>query len=248
VASIKPASPVLTRISIMTQPGGRFLAEGFTLKMLVGRAYNVPETRVLGAQGWMESDRYNIEARAEGGNMAPGQMGLMIQGLLEARFQLKAHLETRELPVYELVVARGGSKMKMSEDQTPPVPAAPGVRGAGPAGAPPRGAFNRGNGQLLGTAVPLSFVVNALSGQLGRPVIDKTGLSELFDIDLKWTPGAEQAPGPFGPERGGAPPPLPADGPSIYTAIQEQLGLRLESARGPVEVVVIDRAEKPSEN
>jgi uncharacterized protein (TIGR03435 family) len=118
--------------------------------------------------------------------------------------------------------------------------------------------FNRGNGQYQGTAVRLNAIVTALSQQLGRPVYDKTGLDGLYDISLNWTPGAEQVPGPFGPPPGappgaappggGAPPPADPSGPSIFTALQEQLGLRLESTKGPVEVVVIDSAQKPSEN
>jgi uncharacterized protein (TIGR03435 family) len=258
VASIKPAGPVVTRISIMVQPGGRLIAESFSLKMLVGRAYNVTDSRIIGGPSWVDSDRFNIEAKAQG-NMAPGQMGLLIQSLLEDRFQLRVHRETRELPVYELVVAKGGPKIKLSEDQTPPAPqgprpmepatrgAAPGQRGMpDPFSVPqPRGNFGRGNGQMRGTAVGLAPLVIALSQQLGRPVYDKTGLTGLYDYSVKWTPGAEQAPGPF-PE---APPPPSVDsGPSIFTALQEQLGLRLESTRGPVEVIVIDSAVKPSEN
>ena len=268
VASIKPAAPVVTRISISIQPGGRLLAEGFSLKMLVARAYNVPDSRISGGPNWVDSDRFNIEAKAEGENIAPGQMAPMIQALLEDRFQLKAHRENREMPIYELVVAKGGPKIKLSEDQTAaaptPRPVEPGPRGepvagvrggagAGARGAPPdlfngpqpRGNFGRGNGQMRGTAVGLAPLVQALTQQLGRAIYDKTGLTGLYDFSLKWTPGTEQVPGPF-PE---APPPPPADsGPSIFTALQEQLGLRLESTKGPVEVIVIDSAVKPSEN
>jgi uncharacterized protein (TIGR03435 family) len=259
VASIKPGSPVLTRISVQIL-GNRFLAENFNLKMLVARAYGMPENRVIGGPGWVDSDRYNLEAKAEGATIPPNQLGPMLQSLLEDRFQLKAHLETRELPIYELVVARGGPKLKMSEDQTPPAPMSPadmaalmgrGGRGAGPAGPPPRGMFNRGNGQYQGTSVRLNTMVNALTQQLGRPVIDKTGLDALYDISLKWTPGAEQVPNPFAlapPLGGAAPPPPDPSGPSIFTALQEQLGLRLESTKGPMEVVIIDSAEKPAEN
>jgi uncharacterized protein (TIGR03435 family) len=264
VVSIKPAPAVLTRIMIAPVAGGRFSVEGLNLKNLVARAYSVAETRVVGGPNWVESARYNIEAKAEGATIPAGQLQLMLQSMLEDRFQLKAHRETRELPVYELHVARGGVKMKMSEDQTPLAPPAPpspaeiaamqaamrggGARGAAPAGPPPRGMFNRGNGQMTGTAVPVTTIVNTLAQTLGRPVIDKTGLTGLFDISVQWTPGAEQAPGPFGPPPGGAPPPLDPTGPSIFTALQEQLGLRLESTKGPIDVVVIDSAEKPSEN
>jgi len=274
-ATIKIHPPPITRITV-TQPPGRFVAEAFSLKMLVGRAYGVPDVRVLGGPSWVESDRYDIEAKAEGAIPA-GQMPLYLQNLLEDRFQLKAHKETRELPVYELVVARGGSRMKLSEDQTPPAPVqlpppgerGPALRGAGPGGPglggpgagrggpapfgggpPARGMFFGGRGNLQASAVPITNIVNFLTNQLGRPVYDKTGLTGLFDIKLEWTPGIEQSPGPFTPNPDAPPPPPPADssGPTLFTALQEQLGLRLDSTKGPVEVVVIDSAQKPTEN
>ena len=96
--------------------------------------------------------------------------------------------------------------------------------------------------------MPVATIINFLTQQLGRPVIDKTGLTGLFDVKLEWTPGSEQAPGPFGPNPDAPPPPADSSGPSIFTALQEQLGLRLDSTKGPVEVVVIDSAQKPSEN
>jgi uncharacterized protein (TIGR03435 family) len=273
VVSIRVQPPPLTRIMV-TQPPGRFVAEGFSLKMLAGRAYGVPEVRVFGGPSWVESERYAIEAKAAG-TIPPGEMNLMLQSMLEDRFQLKAHKETRDLPVYELVVARGGSKMKLSEDQTPlapvtPQPPPPGAQrgaapvppgaaaGAGPGpgtrggpfggGPPPRGMFTAGFGNVQGTAIEISGLVNFLVKQLGRPVTDKTGLTGLYDVKLEWTPGSEQVPGPFGPNPNAPPPPADPSGPSLFTALQEQLGLRLESAKGAVEVLVIDSAEKPTEN
>ena len=274
VASIKVHPPPLTRIMI-TAPPGRFVAEGMSLRMLAGRAYAVPETRVLGGPNWADSDHFDIEAKIGGGATIPqGQMPVLIQGLLEDRFQLKAHKETKELPLYELVVVKGGAKMKMSDDQTPPAPPALPDRGAPPRGAgpgpdargalagprggpgagpfsggpPPRGAFGGGRGNMQGTAVPISTLVGFLTQQLGRPIVDKTGLTGLFDLKLEWSPGSEQAPGPFGPNPEAPPPPADTIGPSIFTAIQEQLGLRLESTKGPVEVVIIDGAQRPTEN
>jgi len=260
VASIKVHPPRLTQIGI-TNRGGRFVATGFSLKMLVGRGYAVPEMRIMGGPNWAESERYDIEAKAPDGAPA-GQLQRMLQAMLEDRFKLKVHKETRELPVYELAVAKNGPKMKLSEDQTPPPPVVspPGDPGAGPRGAPAtffgggpraRGTAGRGsiNGRMMfeGSAVPVSVLVNTLQQLLDRPVFDKTGLSGFFDIKLEWIPGAEAPPSPFSPNPD-APPPPPVDGPSIFTAIQEQLGLRLEGSRAPVEVVVIDSAQKPAEN
>ena len=99
-----------------------------------------------------------------------------------------------------------------------------------------------------GSAITVSVLLNTLQGALDRPVIDKTGLTGLFDIKLEWVPGAEAPPSPFGPNPNAPPAGSPADGPTIFTSIQEQLGLRLEGARGPLEVVVIDSAQKPAEN
>ncbi len=266
VTSVKIHPPPVTLIGIQNR-GGRFSATGFSLKMLVGRGYGVPEQRVLNAPAWGESERYDIEAKAPEG--APqGQIQPMLQGLLQDRFQLKAHRETRELPVYELVVSKPG-KMKLSDDQTPPAPAippggdrrpgprgdgGPGARGAGP-GAPrprPRGTFGRGsfNGRMNveGSAVPMLVFVTSLQGLVDRPIIDKTNLMGLFDMKLEWVPGAEAPPGPFGPNPNAPPPPPSDDAVSIFTAIQEQLGLKLESAKGPVEVIVVDSAQRPSEN
>jgi uncharacterized protein (TIGR03435 family) len=118
-------------------------------------------------------------------------------------------------------------------------------------GAPgPRGMMRMGRGQFTGQAVQLRMLTQALSSQLGRPVIDRTGLTGSYDFKLEWTPDPGQS-GPFGgggPPGADAPPPPDPNGPSLFTAVQEQLGLRLESQKGPVEMLVIDRVEKPSEN
>jgi len=284
VASVKVHPPPLTGI-LVTNRGGRFIATGFSLKMLVGRGYAVPEARVIGGPNWIDSERYDIEAKAPDVNPAP-PLQPMIQAMLADRFQLKAHKETRDMPVYELVVAKSGSKMKLSDDQTPPAPLAaapPGDRGAGPGpggpggvagrgplpgpggpggpgpganpfgpGPRPRGTAGRGsiNGRMTfeGSAINVSVLLGTLQGMLDRPVVDKTGLTGLYDIKLEWIPGSEAPPGPFGPNPNAPPPGPPADGPTIFSAVQEQLGLRLEGARGPVEVVVVDSAQKPVEN
>jgi uncharacterized protein (TIGR03435 family) len=251
VASIKVHPPPITRIVIPPVGPGRFVVEAFSLKQLVARAYSVPEVRVLGGPSWVDTERYDVDAKSES-SIPQQQMSLMIRSLLEDRFQLQAHTETRALQVYELAVAKGGSKLKSSEDQTPPAPPlappAAGQRGGPLGGQLPRGAFTGGRGSMQGSAVPIGGLVNFLTKQLGQQVYDKTGLTGLFDFKLEWTPGNEQAPGPFGPNPDAPPPPADSSGPSIFTALQEQLGLRLESTRGPVEVVVIDSAQRLTEN
>ena len=260
VATVKPNASGDNRVAIMRQPGGRFVSTGVSLKMLMGFAYRVRDFQISGGPNWITTDRWNIEGKAEEGSIppptgppdpnVPDPLSLMVQSLIEERFQLKMHRETKELPVYELVAAKGGAKIKLSEDQSP---FRPPERGAPPPPPPqrggplPRGSMRMGRGDLEANGVPLANFIQTLAQQLGRPVIDKTELKGLYDIKLQWTPELGQGPVvPGGPE----PPPPPADvsGASIFTAIQEQLGLRLESTKGPVEVLVIDSVQKPTEN
>jgi uncharacterized protein (TIGR03435 family) len=260
VATIKPSTSADNRIMIMGQPGGRFTVTNATLKMVMGVAYRVRDFQISGGPSWITTDRWNIEAKAEEGSIppltgppdptVPNPLTLMVQSLIEDRFQLKMHRETKELPVYELLVGKSGSKMKLSADQSPakppergsPLPPPP-QRG----GPMPRGAMRVGRGALEANGVLITNLVAALSQQLGRTLIDKTDLKGFYDIKLEWTPEIGQGPVvPGGPE----PPPPSGDtsGPSIFTAVQEQLGLRLESSKGPVEVLVIDSVQKPTEN
>ena len=243
------------------------------------------QLQINGGPNWMDSDLFDVQAKADcsSGAIPMEQTRLMLQSLLEERFQLKAHYETRELPIYNLVVAKDGPKMKLSEDQTAtplqgggpllcgPQPAgfgAPGPRGAPFApGAPvPRGAtmmmMSPQGMTMNATSVPITNLVNVLQNQAGRPIIDKTDLKGLFDIKLQFSmeglqgpaglggflppPGAGGPGGPAGP--GGAAPNAADPVPSLFTAIQEQLGLKLESTKGPVEVLVIDSVQKPTEN
>jgi uncharacterized protein (TIGR03435 family) len=172
----------------------------------------------------------------------------MVQSLLEDRFQLKVHGETRDLPVYELTVAKGGPKAKLSEDQSPPMLPEPGTPPP-PPGTVPRGLMRMGRGDFADSAISIdNFALGAL--YVGRPVIDKTGLKGLYDIKLQWAPERVSNAGPFQPGAPIAGPDTAADpsGLSIFTAVQEQLGLKLESTKGPVKVLVIDRVQKPSEN
>lgn len=237
VATIKPNASNDNRVMFRLQPGG-FMATGVPVRMLIGQAFDVRDFQITGGPGWISSDRWDVNAKAEGMPDRPG-MALyrpLIQNLLEDRFQLKFHKETKELPVYALVAGKGPHKMKASE--------------AAPAGAGPRGMFRIGRGQANLQGATMAALAQTLSQQLGRPVLDKTGIAGNFDIELNWTPEPGQGGGPFGHMPPGAPPPPPADngGPSIFTAIQEQLGLKLETTKGPVEIIVVDSIAKPSEN
>jgi uncharacterized protein (TIGR03435 family) len=237
VASIKPNAENDHRVMIRIQPGGRFTATGINLRFLIGQAYGVRDFQILNAPGWAASDRFDIDAKADGlpERLPPDLMRPLLKSLLEERFKIKVHTETKEMPVYALVVAKGGSKLKEAAD------------GEGPG----QRMIRMGRGTIEGQAMPMGMLVQQLAQNIGRTVIDKTGLTGNYEVKLEWTPEPGQGGGPFG---GGAPPPPdalpPADtnGPSIFTALQEQLGLKLESQKGPVPMIVVDSVSKPTEN
>lgn len=240
VATIKPNAENDHRVMFRLLPGGGFSATGTNLRMLIMQAYNVKDFQVTGGPGWLTSDRYDINAKAEASTERPSPETFrpMLQSLLAERFQLKFHKETKEMPVYALVAGKGPHKLKAAETQA--------------GGGEQRQMMRVGRGQANLQGTTLAGLAQLLSQQLGRPVIDKTGIEGRFDVEMRWTPEPGQGGGPFG----GAPPPPGADagpavdssGPTIYTAVQEQLGLKLESTKGPVEILVIDSASKPTEN
>jgi uncharacterized protein (TIGR03435 family) len=256
VASIKPNRSGELRISIGFEPG-RFMANGVTVKQLIALAYDVRDLQVSGGPGWVDSERYNIEAKEpdslaeELPKLPPDQRGerlrLMVQSLLADRFKLTLRHESKEYPVYALVVAKNGPKLQQARpgDTYPK-----GMKG--PDGVGHAGMMSMGPGQLTGQGLPMESLARLLSQALGRTVMDQTGLKGNYDFTLQWTPeqaGTMMLKAPEGGNPGpeSAPPPE-SSGPSIFTAIQEQLGLKLESTKGPVDILVIDHVEKPSEN
>lgn len=254
VATIKPSDSGQRGQSIINQPGGRLVIRGMPVLGMVTFAYNVSSFQVTDGPGWMSNDRWDIEARAEEGSVPPpvfppdptkpNPMALRLQSLLEDRFQLKLHRDAKELPIYELTIAKGGPKIKLNSDQTPfQVP----ERGAQPppvqSGTMPRFSMRVGRGSMEAVGLEIRDVAQMFSNLLGRTVVDKTGLKGLYDVKMTWAPD----PALQGPPGADAPPVDPS-GPSIFTAVQEQLGLKLDSAKGPVEVIVIDSVERPTEN
>ncbi len=261
VASIKPNKTGDGRIGIGIQPGGRFIATNVPLRELIRFAYQVQPFQIVGGPGWLNSDRFDINAKAEGDIVPspigaggpPGPLQLMMRSLLAERFKLAAHNETREMPIYNLVLARPDGKLgeKMQPSTTDCAALNAAARRGGPPPFAPAGPGQRpqcgirlGPGSLAAGGVPMFTFANAISPLLQRVVTDKTGLSGNFDFDLQWTP--DQL--PQGAPPPGAPPLPPVDpnGPTIFTALQEQLGLKLDSARGQVDVVVIDSVEPPT--
>ena len=258
VASIKPDHGG-TGLFRIRADAGRFVAENATLKFLLQYAYHVKDSQISGAAGWIDSEHFDIDAKVDdssgdaqrklNSDEDGAQLRLMVQSLLADRFKLTLHHETKELPIYVLVVAKNGPKLHESavtpEDNVPLGPPGP------PDGPQPRHSIRMGRGDLSISAESLDMFAEVLSRHVGRLVVNQTGLKGLYDFKLQWTPDEGQGqmmalPG-GGPSRDAAPPP-DASGPSIFTALQEQLGLKLESQKGPVDTLVIDHVEKPSEN
>jgi uncharacterized protein (TIGR03435 family) len=250
VASIKRNVSGDQNSSIRIQPGGQMTVTNNSLYNLIRNAYGTQRYEMVPGPklpSWIDSDRWDILAKPPAG--APEvqeQMQLRLRSLLEDRFKLVARREMREMPIYELVVARSdgqlGPQIKRSGDQC----AAQGrarEAGAQPPPLPPGGfcGTRSNNGTVSMKGVPLSNFVRNLGGMTGRVVIDRTGLAGPFDLDLTWTPD----PVPGGPPQN---PGAPGDGASLFAAMQEQLGLKLEAKRAPVEVLVIDSAERPIED
>ena len=218
---------------------GLFRARNVRVRNLVQFAYNVQDFLIFGGPGWINSDRFDIEAKADG-PLTIEQGRALVKGMLEDRFQLKVRRENASKSVYSLMIGRGGAKLNLSSDQTPPVLGPP-AEGAPRRDGLPRGAARMGPGQFHSFARPISALAQMLAVQLKRPVVDRTDLKGLYDIDLKWTP--DQIPAD-----------LPAEarpdetGPSLFTALMEQLGLKLESTTALVEVIEIEKVDKPTAN
>jgi uncharacterized protein (TIGR03435 family) len=229
-----------------------------TVQMLVRLAYGVQDNQISGVPNWLNSGSYNIEAKMD--NSAADEMRKMsedqrkperqrmLQALLADRFKLTLHRETRDLPAYALVIAKNGPKLRKAK---PGDTYADGFKGIDGLPAGPHNMVLRSRGDFRAQAQPVSALARALSLALGRPVVDKTGLTGEYDMVLQWTPES-QGPMLKGTENGsqstGSQPSPESLGPSIFTAIQEQLGLKLESQKESAEVLVIDQVEKPSEN
>ena len=260
VASVKENTSGESRARMQTQPGGRFVATNVRLKGLIADAFLGAQplalSRVFGGPAWIESARYDITGKASTAfPLSPDgpskELLQMLRSLLEERFKLRAHRETRELPVYELVVARAdgkvGPQLRQSEVDCEAIAA---MMRAGnpppprqPLEPPPCGAM-RGPARIIagGIAMPqFATMLTATLGDESRLVVDKTGLSGRFAFALAWTP--EQMPTAAPPP---GVPPIDPNGPSFFTALQEQLGLKLVPAKGPVDVVVIDSVERPT--
>lgn len=243
VASVKENKSGDHMMRIMNTPDG-FSCTNIALTTIIEIAYGVRQDLISGGPGWVNSTGFDVEAKVAGSDLeafkklSPRQRSSLLQTLLADRFQLKLHHETRVLPMYDLVVAKGGPKLKASVPvSTPPDTASDASKNSD--AAKPRGMMTMGPGMFKGEALPMKVLANNLSSILEHTVVDKTGLSGDYDFDLKWTPEGTAPAADNGATDSGA---------SIFTAVQEQLGLKLQSTKGPVDTLVIDHVELPSQN
>jgi len=227
------------------QPGGRYTATNFTLRQLILQAYRVQPFQVSGGPGWLDTDRFDIVARADR-TYTSTQVPSMVQRLLQQRFALVVHKERRDMPMYMLVVDRKDRRLgprlrrspvdcaaRLASGQPPPPPDESGK-------VPPCAIETRAGRHLIANGVTMTQLAGLLTFPAHATVADSTGLSGGFDVEIEWTPDQP----PAGTENT----PPPPDAISLFTAVREQLGLKLDPHKGPVEMLVVDSASHPTEN
>lgn len=251
VTSVKPNASGDGRVLIRPQPGGRLNLVNVPLRLMIGFAYQVQDFQIVAGPDWLGTARFDVVGKAETGNPSQDELRLMLRSLLADRFKLVVRPDKREMPTYSLVPARAdgnpGAQLRRSDancSAPASAPSAPLATGQ----IPPCGSLV-GFGNLKARGTTLTALAAGLSIFAGRIVVDRTGLAGGYDVDLNWTP--DQIPRPAG---GGDQPvqvngvTVDPNGPSLFTALQEQLGLKLESSKGPVDVLVVEHAEKPAED
>ena len=249
VASVKQnKSSGNTRPQFSIQPGGRVTVSNMPLDALIRMAYQLQPLQLLGGPSLTGSDRFDIVAKsATEIRLVPGTIGPlqhMLQSLLVDRFNLKVHTEARELPVYVMAIERTDGRLGPQLHPSS-LDCADATAGAQPPGGQRRCGMNATPGYFSGGGVALSQLALGLSAILQRVVIDRTGLAGTFDFDLTWTPDSFV----LGPPHAAAAFPLPdPNAPAMLTALREQLGLKINSPKEPVDVLVIDHVEHPSED
>jgi uncharacterized protein (TIGR03435 family) len=253
VASVKANKSGESNGMLRMLPGGRVNASNMPVRPIITFAYQLAQYQLIGGPGWLTTDRYDLVAKMEQdvdpasiipGANTPSPMQLALRGLLEERFKLKVHRETREMDIYALVMARpgGGPGPGLKPTTQDCAAAAAAARQGGPPPTEPGAPFcgiQGGPGRLRFGGLPAASLAQAFSGPAGRMVIDRTGLTGAWDFELTFA-----VEGRGGPAADAA----STDAPSLFTAIQEQLGLKLDPTKGPVDVLVIDSIEKPTED
>ena len=233
VASVKPSPPDARGGGARPEPGGlRYRGTNLPLKLYISSAYRIKADQVVGAPGWVDTDRFDIEAQA-GKPSSLEEFHLMTRTLLAERFHLQFHSETKEMPVYVLVVDNSGPKLTLHD--------------AANSGEPwiEQGTDAPFHARWTATSSSMELFAFRLAAVIDRPVIDQTGLKGDYDFKLTYT---MDLPPNFSPNTMLNGQPIDISGPSIFQAVRQQLGLRLDPRKGPVQVMVIDHVEKPSPN
>jgi uncharacterized protein (TIGR03435 family) len=257
VATVKTTKdPGVGQRSLMMSQG-RFWTQNIPLRNIIMFAYDAKSTsQISGYPDWVATTHYDIEAKEDDATVAAlgkltqdqyvKQVKLMVQALLADRFQLKVSREVKEIPVYALVIAKGGPKL--TESVAPPSSSTPPSPGTKPGGS---GFRSNRPGEIDAINATLDAFADMLLSKMpeteGRVVVNKTGLTGNYDFKLKWTP-ERAAPGGGEPGSAGSPPAGEDTGPGLFTALEEELGLKLESQKGSVEGLVVDHIERPSPN
>jgi uncharacterized protein (TIGR03435 family) len=225
VASVRPNTANDRIVTINVGPGDRFAARGYTLVLLMQRAYGVMDWNVTGGPGWIRTDRYDVAAKANVvGNLTEEQLRPMLQRLLAERFKLRLHRASKEMAGYALVVGKGGPKLKVSADSEPHPDT-----------------FRMRGGELSGQGITMEDFARYVGGKLGLVAVDKTGLKGVYDFNVKWREEPDSSV-------------LPGDDPrealraTVFSALREQLGLKITPQKITVQMLVIDSVEKASEN
>jgi uncharacterized protein (TIGR03435 family) len=242
VASIKRNVSIDAAGYVRLEEGARFNAVNASLALIIRQAYGVQPFQVLNLPDWVSTERYDIRAKAPDGVEVFPNMAPLLQALLQERFNFLARIQQRELPVYDLVFARSDRRLG------PKVSQASFDCGARTTGTPPKGpsgeelcGFTGGPGRITMRGYSMARFGQSLINQVQRMVVDKTGLTGAWNLEVVYTP---EQPAVL---NGAVVPPNP-DAPSLFTAVQEQLGLKLEASRGLVDVLVVDRIERPTED
>jgi uncharacterized protein (TIGR03435 family) len=260
VASVKPNPNAAARQGLQVSPG-RYTFTAYTLKSLIDVAFQrtpFDQREAMGGPDWIDKDRFDVVVQAPAGATLTGPDGFpagvfaMVRAVLADRFGLVTHDDTRERPVYALTVARADGRLGdgLKRVQTD---CADGMRRmvapgpGGPPPGPPPCSFGGGPGRIQGNIVSLAMLSAILGRTVGRPVIDRTGMNGYFNVTLEYAPEAGIT-SPLPPGTAPADPAPRADAPSLFTAVQEQLGLKLQATRAPVDVLVIDTAAHPTDN
>ena len=264
VATVKPNKSGEGRVSMRMIPGGAYEAFNVTLGSMIRMAYRLQDFQVVGAPAWVDQDRFDIVGKPPEG--VPLAVQPMMQSLLVERFNLKTREETREFPIYALIVANPGKLgPKLTPSKVDCAAAAAAARGRGTAPTPPMPmqmqpgtrpecGMTTNGGRLMAGGFTMTQLANSLSQFTGRSVVDRTGLAGAYDLDVEFTPDPALRGRGMGGGLPPAPPPLGSErvvdpaGISVFTAVQEQLGLKLDSQRGPVPVLVIESVTQPTEN